>query len=37
MASTVDGMPVIDDPPDNAGNELTWQMSQIVQDALGRP
>lgn len=37
MAITVDGMPVIDYSPDNAGNELIWQMSQIVQDALGRP
>jgi beta-lactamase class A len=37
MAITVDGMPLIDYSPDNAGNELIWQMSQIVQDALGRP
>jgi len=37
MAVTVDGMPVIDYSPDNAGNELIWQISQIVQDALGQP
>lgn len=37
MAITVDGMPVIDYSPDNAGNELIWQISQIVQDTLGRP
>lgn len=37
MAITVDGMPVVDYSPDNAGNELIWQISQIVQDTLGRP
>lgn len=37
MAITVDGMPVIDYSPDNAGSELIWQLSQIVQEALGRP
>jgi len=37
MAITVDGMPDIDYSPDNAGNELIWQISQIVQEALGRP
>lgn len=37
MAVTVDGMPVIDYSPDNAGNELIWQISQIVQDTLGQP
>ena len=35
MAITVDGMPVIDYSPDNAGNELIWAISQVIQSALG--
>ena len=35
MAITVDEMPAIDDSPDNAGNELIWSISQVIQSALG--
>ncbi len=35
MAVTVDGMPEIDYSPDNAGNELIWAISQVLQRALG--
>ncbi len=36
MAITVDDMPVIHYSMDNAGNELIWRLSQILQDGLGR-
>ena len=35
MAITVDDMPVIHYSMDNAGNELIWRLSQILQDGLG--
>jgi beta-lactamase class A len=36
MAITVDDMPVVSYGMDNAGNELIWQLSQILQDGLGK-
>ena len=36
MAITVDDMPVIHYSMDNAGNELIWRLSQILQDGLGK-
>lgn len=36
MAITVDDMPVIHYSMDNAGNELIWRLSQILQDSLGK-
>jgi beta-lactamase class A len=36
MAVTVDDMPAIDYSPDNAGSELIWAISLVLQDALGR-
>lgn len=36
MAVTIDGLATIDYSPDNAGNELIWQLSEVVQDVLGR-
>lgn len=36
MAITVDDMPVIHYSMDNAGNELIWRLSQILQDGLAR-
>lgn len=36
MAITVDDMPVVHYSMDNAGNELIWRLSQILQDNLGR-
>ncbi|MCY7347629.1 MAG: class A beta-lactamase-related serine hydrolase [Pyrinomonadaceae bacterium] len=36
MAITVDDMPVVSYGMDNAGNELIWRLSQILQDGLGR-
>jgi hypothetical protein len=35
MAVTIHSMPVVDYSPDNAGSELIWAISQIVQDAPG--
>ncbi len=35
-AITVDDMPVIHYSMDNAGNELIWRLSQILQDGLGK-
>ena len=35
MAITVDDMPVVSYGMDNAGNELIWRLSQILQDGLG--
>jgi beta-lactamase class A len=34
MAITVDGMPAIDYSPDNAGSELIWAISEVVQAGL---
>lgn len=36
MAITVDDMPVVHYSIDNAGNQLIWRLSQILQDGLGR-
>jgi beta-lactamase class A len=36
IAITVDDMPVIHYSMDNAGNELIWRLSQILQDGLGK-
>ena len=36
MAITVDDMPVVHYSMDNAGNELIWRLSQILQDGLGK-
>ncbi len=36
MAITVDDMPVIHYSMDNAGNELIWKLSQILQEGLGK-
>ena len=36
MAITVDDMPVVSYGMDNAGNELIWRLSQILQDGLGK-
>lgn len=36
MAITVDDMPVIHYSMDNAGNELIWRLSQILQEGLGK-
>ncbi|MGI8884596.1 MAG: serine hydrolase [Pyrinomonadaceae bacterium] len=36
MAITVDDMPIVHYSMDNAGNELIWRLSQILQDGLGK-
>lgn len=36
MAITVDDMPVVHYSMDNAGNELIWRLSQILQEGLAR-
>ena len=36
MAITVDDMPIVHYSVDNAGNELIWRLSQILQDGLGK-
>ena len=36
MAITVDDMPVIDYSPDNAGEELIWEISKALMEGLGR-
>ncbi|MBA2735489.1 MAG: serine hydrolase, partial [Pyrinomonadaceae bacterium] len=36
MAITVDDMPVVHYSMDNAGNELIWRLSLILQDGLGK-
>lgn len=36
MAITVDDMPIVSYGMDNAGNELIWRLSQILQDGLGK-
>lgn len=37
MAITVDDMPAIDYSPDNAGDELIWEISKILMAGLARP
>lgn len=37
MAITVDDMPVIDYSPDNAGEELIWELSKALMEGLARP
>jgi beta-lactamase class A len=37
MAITVDDMPVTDYSPDNAGNELIWEISKAILADLGAP
>ncbi len=36
MAITVDDMPVIDYSPDNAGEELIWEISRVLMAGLAR-
>ena len=36
MAITVDDMPAIDYSPDNAGEELIWEISKILMEGLAR-
>ena len=36
MAITVDGMPRIDYSPDNAGNQLIWEIAKALMQGLGR-
>jgi len=36
MAITVDDMPVVQYSVDNAGNELIWRLSQILQEGLAK-
>jgi beta-lactamase class A len=36
MAITVDDMPIVHYSMDNAGNQLIWRLSQILQDGLGK-
>ncbi len=36
MAITVDDMPVVSYGMDNAGNELIWRLSQILQNGLAK-
>ena len=36
LAITVDDMPIVHYSTDNAGNELIWRLSQILQDGLGK-
>ena len=37
MAITVDDMPVTDYSPDNAGEELIWELSKALMEGLARP
>lgn len=37
MAITIDDMPVIDYSPDNAGEELIWEISKALMTGLARP
>jgi beta-lactamase class A len=37
LAITVDGMPEIDYSPDNAGEQLIWQVAHLVTEALAAP
>lgn len=37
MAITVDDMPAIDYSPDNAGEELIWEISKVLMAGLARP
>lgn len=36
MAITVDDMPVIDYSPDNAGEELIWEIAKVLMAGLAR-
>ena len=36
MAITVDDMPAIDYSPDNAGEELIWEISKVLMAGLAR-